>query len=460
MVYITGTGEATEDAQHNTGDNGFMVLAVRRDADTSMVDATNDYTPLQVNATGSLKVTVGLAKDFELTSQLAATTLNNGGVLAASVTGLITLTSSTGFDAGTGYVRIEDEVISYDLTGVGANQINILARGQFDTTDVEHANGVNVGELYDSGILTLDTWTQVITKVECDQDCNMIFIWYSDAGGITEIRRLTPSYTAANGYDYLSAPAFGPYVRYTIAPSTSTTTTAMYFTTEFTRTAIHSQLFTLNSAVFGSMISQLTRSVLVAQQLGGSTYANVRSTAADELLTNTLASDRGMTVSTQQTVGSATTYFMLIDLSDTTTYPHAQTDGIVIDHISWSTLANANSNGTMDIGVVTEVDATNGSCDFFYHADWVGESGGGAGAQTYIGATDFTPNGIDATIVAGAPTRLLSSEGVSADVALQTDVTLNGVVTVAPAAGDVIMRIVNDNASSCVVSVTIGYHSI
>ena len=47
-----------EDAAHASGDTGVMSLAVRRDADTSLVSADGDYAPLQVNAAGSLKVAI------------------------------------------------------------------------------------------------------------------------------------------------------------------------------------------------------------------------------------------------------------------------------------------------------------------------------------------------------------------------------------------------------------------
>ncbi len=51
----TNLGKA-EDAAHVTADTGVMLLAVRRDADTAMVDADNDYTPLQTDVNGRLKV--------------------------------------------------------------------------------------------------------------------------------------------------------------------------------------------------------------------------------------------------------------------------------------------------------------------------------------------------------------------------------------------------------------------
>lgn len=56
-VGATNLGKA-EDAAHTSGDTGVMALAVRRDADTTLGATDGDYAPLQVNATGSLKVAI------------------------------------------------------------------------------------------------------------------------------------------------------------------------------------------------------------------------------------------------------------------------------------------------------------------------------------------------------------------------------------------------------------------
>jgi len=52
------TFDYAEDSAHGTGDVGAFILAVRRDADTSLVDTDGDYAPLQVNDVGALKVDV------------------------------------------------------------------------------------------------------------------------------------------------------------------------------------------------------------------------------------------------------------------------------------------------------------------------------------------------------------------------------------------------------------------
>ena len=61
---------------------------------------------------------------------------------------------------------------------------------------------------------------------------------------------------------------------------------------------------------------------------------------------------------------AASTAYVLVDLSDTTNFPHANTRAIVL-HDLYLTGEKA-STGIYDIwvGVVTEVDATNGSVDW------------------------------------------------------------------------------------------------
>lgn len=53
-----------EDAAHTSGDLGSFVMAVRHDANTSMVSADGDYSPLQVDALGALKVSGSLTATF------------------------------------------------------------------------------------------------------------------------------------------------------------------------------------------------------------------------------------------------------------------------------------------------------------------------------------------------------------------------------------------------------------
>lgn len=63
----TGLGIYAEDDAHVSGYSGQFILAVRRDADTTMVSADGDYSPLQVDENGRLKVVadIEVANGFE-----------------------------------------------------------------------------------------------------------------------------------------------------------------------------------------------------------------------------------------------------------------------------------------------------------------------------------------------------------------------------------------------------------
>lgn len=95
-----------EDSVHVSGDTGVMSLAVRNDAGGTMVSADGDYSPLQVNATGELRVTATLSpigsEQYSVTDALAA-----GGdgliTITAAATPFITV-ASFAHTSGTAYV--------------------------------------------------------------------------------------------------------------------------------------------------------------------------------------------------------------------------------------------------------------------------------------------------------------------------------------------------------------------
>ncbi len=73
-VVVLGTATYTEAAS-----KGLIMAAVRRDADTTLVDTTNEYVPLQVDAAGKLKVEIFDGGDSH--------TVDNAGTFAVQVDG-------------------------------------------------------------------------------------------------------------------------------------------------------------------------------------------------------------------------------------------------------------------------------------------------------------------------------------------------------------------------------------
>lgn len=95
----------TEDAAHVSGDKGVMPLAVRHDANTSLVSADGDYTPLQVDATGNLKTVAHV--DATGTEAFDAT-----DSLAPAGDGIVTITAS-----GTPWITVASVAVGAGISG-------------------------------------------------------------------------------------------------------------------------------------------------------------------------------------------------------------------------------------------------------------------------------------------------------------------------------------------------------
>lgn len=76
-------GSHTEDVAHTTGERGVMALAVRRDADTTLVDTDGDYAPLQVDAAGALKTSASVTINSEYAEDSAHTSTDVGNFILA-----------------------------------------------------------------------------------------------------------------------------------------------------------------------------------------------------------------------------------------------------------------------------------------------------------------------------------------------------------------------------------------
>jgi hypothetical protein len=101
-----GNLSKAEDSAHSSGDDGIMPLAVRHDAESSLVSTDGDYAPLQVNAVGRLKVSASVedssTEQYTVTDALAAA--GDGlEVITAAATPWITV-ASFALSTGTAYL--------------------------------------------------------------------------------------------------------------------------------------------------------------------------------------------------------------------------------------------------------------------------------------------------------------------------------------------------------------------
>lgn len=120
---VTGGGGGTqyqEDAAHSSGDTGTLNLAVRRDADTTLVGTDGDYAPLQVNASGSLKVAITAGAGSGGTSIADGASFTRDTTSLTPVGGVVESSAPT-LTAG--------DAVALSLTTGGAVRVNVASGG-------------------------------------------------------------------------------------------------------------------------------------------------------------------------------------------------------------------------------------------------------------------------------------------------------------------------------------------
>ena len=150
---------------------------------------------------------------------------------------------------------------------------------------------------------------------------------------------------------------------------------------------------------------------------------------------------------------AATYNYILIDLSDTTNYPHDNTSEIHIDWLKYEIDSDVSGDYLISWGVLDSVDATDGDYYVFEHV-----SGSRTAGNSITDFYEYGGAGPEVTV-----SKLATGHSSLNDVAFQTDVDLPS--TLSPAAadtpsgdGDLAQRI-TVNAGTIDVVVTIGYHT-
>ena len=147
---------------------------------------------------------------------------------------------------------------------------------------------------------------------------------------------------------------------------------------------------------------------------------------------------------------AASTAYVLVDLSDTTNYPHAGTQELHLLGLDVHT--EKASTGIYDIwvGVITEVDATNGTADWIevFHLEANGNTVDAT--DRFAQVVDYTlgggnHEGINCEVVSGALTRIVTNQQQAGHTNWQTDTGLASPVGAAagatgkPGPGDLVV---------------------
>ena len=168
---------------------------------------------------------------------------------------------------------------------------------------------------------------------------------------------------------------------------------------------------------------------------------------------------------------AASTAYVLVDLSDTTNFPHHDTNWLNL--LGLSLHAEKASDGVYDVwvGAIYEVDASNGSAQWLhcFHLEAVGNPTDST--DRFAQVVDFTlgggnPDGINCKVTGGALVHLTTGQSQAGNTNWQTDTGLLSPAGAAagatgkPGAGDIVAWIEETAGSgTCDWSITLVYEA-
>jgi hypothetical protein len=160
----------------------------------------------------------------------------------------------------------------------------------------------------------------------------------------------------------------------------------------------------------------------------------------------------------------ASTAAVVVDLSDFTNWPHAETREPRVSWMRVSLDKAAASTDTVKVGVVTAVDTSSGSVTWFYSLPSLNN----VSNTNVVDTINYAPNWINLRVnpnsggADGDTPYILSNDTSSDDTAYQTDITLpnaNGAYTAA-GIGDIILEVSNSVGTAVTVTLELIYQTV
>jgi hypothetical protein len=154
---------------------------------------------------------------------------------------------------------------------------------------------------------------------------------------------------------------------------------------------------------------------------------------------------------------SSTEYGILIDLSDTTNFPHNGTNRIDLSHVKVVAELAANSVGAVKLGVITAITATNADMSWVYIVPFEKSA-----SRRILSLINFSPSQLKLGVDGGALQFIITNNFSTSVTAVNSATNLNsprGTSTVTPAVGDVIIQYKHDSGSAWDALVSTFYHS-
>lgn len=182
----------------------------------------------------------------------------------------------------------------------------------------------------------------------------------------------------------------------------------------------------------------------------------MRSTEDAELYTTVTEREKNVRASYVKTGIQATSWAVLVDLSDETGWPHTGTGRIDISLINAMVDRSANTVGFMQLCVATRVGPTNGDATVIASIRFENN------AESHISRdVNVAPSQVKCAVVDGATPFMITNALIVNDTGLQSDVAIDsplGAGTVIPAVGDILVRFVHTSGGVWTGAVGVLYH--
>lgn len=153
---------------------------------------------------------------------------------------------------------------------------------------------------------------------------------------------------------------------------------------------------------------------------------------------------------------TSTSYVILVDLSDTTNFPHLSTGRVDITSVCMMIDKESNTNGHMYVGYVTAISSV--SADIQYVSGLLFDKS----SDTSMREVDsMIPSQIKGSITNGLLDHAVTNHYTSGTTMVNTATALNsplGASTVTPGVGDIIATMVNISGAEYLGSVRVMYH--
>lgn len=207
-----------------------------------------------------------------------ASDVSTGFTVSTSVDGKSTLLLDRDLEAPSGYEYAYNEITKEILLVPSVFSIG------FYVSDASTNTPLGAGETFDTGIIKVSDYSQVISELRADQSGTLKGTWYSDELGSTIVREFQAPYNSTEELAWFASSTLSEYLRVEFENG-ATPQTFFHYRLKLQTIPQTGQLLKLESFVPSNAITPLVRSVITGKDPTG-LYRNINTNDAGALQTS------------------------------------------------------------------------------------------------------------------------------------------------------------------------------